>query len=140
VSSVLHGRRLRFVARLGARDIFARHTGDRVRKAPRRSDRIATLIERDGWTARVSLFSDDRDVQTVTALINRIVLAFLGGVVESSRGFCLTRRGGPSFVGNTTLFQFFGYFGLFCSSALILRVIVAILDDRSNQPSRKNSS
>jgi hypothetical protein len=67
-----------------------------LRKAPRRSGRIATLIERDAWTARVSLFSDDRDVQTVTALINRIVLAFLGGVVESSRGFCLTRRGGPS--------------------------------------------
>jgi hypothetical protein len=31
-----------------------------------------------------------------------------------------------------SLFQFFGYFGLFCATVLILRVIVAILHDGLN--------
>jgi hypothetical protein len=35
--------------------------------------------------------------------------------------------GSPPFSGTTTLFQFFGYFGLFCSTVLVLRVLVAIL-------------
>jgi hypothetical protein len=36
--------------------------------------------------------------------------------------------GGPNFTGDTSLVQFFGYFGLFCATVLILRVIVAIRD------------
>ena len=43
-----------------------------------------------------------------------------------------SRRGGPPFTGDTSLFQFFGYFGLFCATVLILRVIVAILRDGLN--------
>jgi hypothetical protein len=34
--------------------------------------------------------------------------------------------------GAPLLFQFFGYFGLFCATVLILRVIVAILRDGLN--------
>ena len=46
-------------------------------------------------------------------------------------------QGGPHFTGDTSLFQFFGYFGLFCATVLIMRVIVAILRDGLNQaPSR----
>jgi hypothetical protein len=41
----------------------------------------------------------------------------------------LGTQGGPPFTGDTSLFQFFGYFGLFCATVLILRVIVAILRD-----------
>jgi hypothetical protein len=44
----------------------------------------------------------------------------------------LGTQGGPSFTGDTSLFQFFGYFGLFCATVLILRVIVAILRDGRN--------
>ncbi len=32
----------------------------------------------------------------------------------------------------TTLFQFFGYFGLFCATVLILRVLVAVIRDGLN--------
>jgi ubiquinone biosynthesis protein len=103
-----------------------------LRRAPRRFDRIASLIERGTLTARISLLSDDHDVRTVTKLLNRVVLAFLGGVVGILSAILLSIEGGPPFTGDTTLFQFFGYFGLFCSSVLILRVIVAILHDRLN--------
>jgi hypothetical protein len=37
------------------------------------------------------------------------------------------RAGGPAVHRTTTLYQFFGYFGLFCSTVLVLRVLVAIL-------------
>jgi hypothetical protein len=41
-------------------------------------------------------------------------------------------RGGPPFTGSTTLFQLFGYFGLFCSTVLVMRVLVAVFRDGLN--------
>jgi hypothetical protein len=41
-------------------------------------------------------------------------------------------KGGPEFTGDTTLYQFFGYFGLFCASILIMRVLIAIFHERLN--------
>jgi hypothetical protein len=40
----------------------------------------------------------------------------------------LGTQGGPPFTGDTSLFQFFGYFGLFCATVLTLRV------DRGHPP------
>lgn len=103
-----------------------------LRRAPRHLDRVATLVERGDLRARVSLFADEGDVRVVTRLVNRVVLAGLGGVVGLLSVVLLGTRGGPPFTGDTSLFQFFGYFGLFCSTVLILRVIVAILHDGLN--------
>jgi hypothetical protein len=61
-----------------------------------------------------------------------MVLAFLGGVVGLISVAMLAIRGGPPFTGTTSLYQFFGYFGLFCSTVLVLRVLVAILHDGVN--------
>ena len=44
----------------------------------------------------------------------------------------LAIRGGPPFTGATSLYEFFGYFGLFCGTVLVLRVLVAILHDGVN--------
>ncbi len=41
-------------------------------------------------------------------------------------------EGGPPFTGDTSLYEFFGYFGLFCSTVLVLRVLVAIIRDGLN--------
>ena len=103
-----------------------------LRRVPRHADRIATLVERGDLQLRVSLFSEDDDVRTVTRLLNRAVLAALGGVVGLLSVMLLGTPGGPPFSGDTSLFQFFGYFGLFCASVLILRVIVAVLHDGLN--------
>ena len=100
-----------------------------LRRAPRHADRIATILERGGLHLRVSLLSEDDDVRTLT---NRGVLAVLGSVVGVLSVLLLGTSGGPPFTGDTSLFQFFGYFGLFCASVLILRVIVAILHDGLN--------
>ena len=103
-----------------------------LRRAPRHADRIATILERGDLQLRVSLFSDDDDVRALTRLVNRGVLAVLGSVVGLLSVLLLGTPGGPPFTGDTSLFQFFGYFGLFCASVLILRVIVAILHDGLN--------
>ncbi len=41
-------------------------------------------------------------------------------------------EGGPPFTGDTSLYEFFGYFGLFCGSVLVLRVLVAVFRDGVN--------
>lgn len=52
-----------------------------LRRLPRHADRLATIAERGDLRANVSLFRDAEDVRGVTRLVNRAVLAFLGGVV-----------------------------------------------------------
>jgi ubiquinone biosynthesis protein len=103
-----------------------------LRRAPRRLDRIASIVQRGDLRARVRLFADEQDVRTVTRLLNRVVLAGLGGIVGVLSVMLLGTQGGPPFTGDTSLFQFFGYFGLFCATVMILRVIVAILRDGLN--------
>jgi ubiquinone biosynthesis protein len=103
-----------------------------LRRVPRHLDRLATLVERGDLRARVSLLGDAEDVRVLTTWVNRAVLAFLGGVTGIISVALLAIRGGPAFSGTTSLYQFFGYFGLFCSSVLVLRVLVAILHDGVN--------
>ena len=78
------------------------------------------------------LFADDDGVGTVKSLLNRVVLAGLGGVVGVLSVMLLGTQGGPPFTGDTSLFQFFGCFGLFCATVMILRVLVAVLRDGLN--------
>lgn len=103
-----------------------------LRRLPRHVDRLATSIERGNLRARVSLFSDERDVRFVTKLVNRAILALMGGFVGLVGVFLVGTTGGPPFAGETTLYEFFGYFSLFCSVVLIMRVIVAVLHDGLN--------
>jgi ubiquinone biosynthesis protein len=103
-----------------------------LRRTPRQLDRIATIVQRGDLQARVRLLSDPKDVRTITRLLNRVVLAGLGGLVGLLSVMLLGTQGGPPFTGDTSLFQVFGYFGLFCATVLILRVIVAILRDGLN--------
>ncbi|HMF03875.1 MAG TPA: AarF/UbiB family protein, partial [Acidimicrobiia bacterium] len=106
--------------------------GPTLRRLPRRLDRMANQIERGNLRARISLFSDEHDERVVTKLVNRTVLALVGGVVGVIGVMLLNVRGGPPFAGDTSLYEFFGYFSLFCSVVLIMRVIVSVLHDGVN--------
>jgi ubiquinone biosynthesis protein len=103
-----------------------------LRRLPRHVDRIATTVERGTLKARISLLTDAQDVDTLTKFLNRGVLAFLGGIVGLLSVLLLTNHEGPLLTGTTTLFQFFGYFGLFCATVLILRVLVAVVREGLN--------
>lgn len=65
-------------------------------------------------------------------LVNRIVLAFTGGILGILSVVLLGMSGGPLLSGTTSLFRFFGYVGLFLSMVLILRVLVSVLRDGLN--------
>ena len=103
-----------------------------LRRLPRHVDRAFSMLERDGIRVRVSHFQDADDTRFVTTLVNRAVLAFLSGTIGLLSVGLIAIEGGPPFTGNTSLFQVFGYFGLFCSTVLAMRVIVAVLRDRLN--------
>jgi ubiquinone biosynthesis protein len=106
--------------------------GPLLRRLPRRLDRMASQIERGNLRARVSLFADPHDERVVTKLVNRTVLALAGGVVGVIGAMLIGVSGGPPFAGDTSLYEFFGYFSLFCSVVLIMRVIVSVLHDGVN--------
>jgi hypothetical protein len=89
-------------------------------------------VERGDLRARLSLLGDPDDVRLVSTWVNRAVLAFLGGATGLISVLLLGIQGGPPFSGTTSLYQFFGYFGLFCSTVLVLRVLVAVLHDGVN--------
>ena len=103
-----------------------------LRRIPKHVDRIATGLQRGTLGAQISLFSQNRDVVFVTRLWNRAVLAFLGAMVGLMSVGLLAIKGGPPLAGTTSLYQFFGYFGLFCATTLILRVLVAVVRDGTN--------
>jgi ubiquinone biosynthesis protein len=103
-----------------------------LRRLPRHADRLATIVARGDLRASVSLFRDPEDVGALTRLVNRAVLAFLGGMVGLMSVLLIGIEGGPPFTGETSLYQFFGYFGLFCGTVLVLRVLVAVLRDGLN--------
>src|SRR6266508_1063305 len=102
-----------------------------LRRLPRRLDRIATALERGTLSTNVRLFADQRDTRVVAGLVNRAVLAFLGigsGIVSV---VLLGTRGGPALTPTTSALQLFGYLGLFSSVVLVLRVVIAIVRDRT---------
>jgi ubiquinone biosynthesis protein len=103
-----------------------------LRRLPRHLDRLATITERGDLRAQVSLLGDPADVRVVTRLLNRVIVAFLGGVVSLVSVILLGIEGGPPFSGSTSLYTFFGYFGLFCGTVLVLRVLVAVFNDGLN--------
>jgi ubiquinone biosynthesis protein len=103
-----------------------------LRRLPRHVDRAFSMLEREGIRVRVSHFQNADDTRFLTTLVNRAILAFLSGTIGLLSVGLIAIEGGPPFTGDTSLFQVFGYFGLFCSTVLAMRVLVAVLRDRLN--------
>jgi hypothetical protein len=57
------------------------------------------------------------------------VPVFLGGVVGLLSVILPGVEGGPPFMGDTSLHTFLGYFGLFCTTVRMLRVLAAAWRD-----------
>jgi ubiquinone biosynthesis protein len=82
-----------------------------------------------GLTASMRLLANDSDRQFVGALVGRAVLAFLGATLGIMSVMLIGIHGGPIFFPGTSLFHVLGYVGLFFSTVLILRVVIAISRD-----------
>jgi ubiquinone biosynthesis protein len=103
-----------------------------LRRLPRHVNRIATLAERGDLGLRVSLFSTANDVQVVTRLMNRVVLAGIGIGVAVASVLLVGTGGGPGFESGLRLYPLLGYVGLFLSAVFVLRVAVAVMRDGLN--------
>lgn len=102
--------------------------GPLVRRAPRHLDRLATLAEHGGLSARVRLFAEPDDVAVVERLLNRVVLTFLALGVGLIAVLMLAIDSGPVLVGTTVrLLEAIGWGGLFAASVLLLRVLLEVL-------------
>lgn len=102
-----------------------------IQRAPRHLDRIATQLAHGGLTTRTRLFSEPEDVAVVERLLNRVVLTSLGLGVGLIAILMLTADSGPTLAGSRLpLLHVLGWFGLFSSSVLILRVLLEVLRRR----------
>jgi ubiquinone biosynthesis protein len=97
-----------------------------LRKLPRRLDRIAASLEHGSLTASTRVLANESDRRFVRALVGRAVLAFLGATLGIMSVMLIGTHGGPTFFPGTSLFHLLGYVGLFFSTVLILRVVIAI--------------
>ena len=101
-----------------------------LRRAPVQLDRIAGQIEQGKLAVRVSLFSNDADVQVVSRLVNRAVLAFVGATLGIVSAMLFQIQGGPELSDNVGLFDLLAFVGLFAGAILIMRVVLEILRER----------
>jgi ubiquinone biosynthesis protein len=104
-----------------------------LRRMPRRLDRITTALESGTLTIGTRMLADHRDRHFIRAMVSRAILAFLGAILGVMSVLLLGIRTGPILIpaaagtGGTTIFQAFGYLGLFFSLVLILRVVITII-------------
>ena len=84
------------------------------------------MLEQGGLTASMRVLANESDRRFVGALVGRAVLAFLGATLGIMSVMLIGTHGGPTFFPGTSLFHVLGYVGLFFSTVLILRVVIAI--------------
>ncbi len=101
-----------------------------LQRLPRRLDRITAAVEQGTLSFNVRLLSDERDARFINRLASRAILAFLGAALGIMAALFLGMPGGPALTSTISVFQVFGYFSLFLSAVLILRVIIAIVREK----------
>jgi ubiquinone biosynthesis protein len=127
--------RPKFGDAIGARNVGQELVRDlsHLRKLPAQLDRIATLASRGELRARVALFSTDRDARVITTLVNRVVLALVGGLLTVGAVVLLaTSQAGRVSSGGASAMQAFGLVGLAVAAVLLFRVVAAIVRDGGN--------
>ncbi len=109
--------------------------GPLLRRAPRHLDRIATQLQHGGLTTRVRLFGDRDDVRVVERLVNRVVLTALALGTGLLSVLMLGTPAGPVLAGSELrLLEVLGWLGLFASTVLLLRVLLAVLSAEVEDP------
>jgi len=100
-----------------------------LRRLPRRLDRITTSLEHGSLSTRIRVLADESDRRFLSALAGRAILAFVGATLGIMSVMLIGTRSGPAFFPGTSLLHLLGYIGLFFSTVLILRVVIATSRD-----------
>jgi ubiquinone biosynthesis protein len=111
--------------------------GPLVRRAPRHLDRIATLVEHGGLTARVRLFSEPGDVVELERLVDRGVLTVIALGLGLISVLLLSAETGPVLAGTAIrLLHVLGWLGMFAGTVLLLRVLLEVLRPDARRDAR----
>lgn len=102
-----------------------------LQRLPRRIDHIGADIESGRLVLNVRLFSDASEAKFVRQLADRAIASLLlaaDGLVSVQ---LIATRAGPQLAPNINLVQAVGYLGLVGGFVLLMRILLAILRDRS---------
>lgn len=99
-----------------------------LRQLPRHAERLAVMAEKGTLSLRITRFADQHDVDVVTRLVNRAVLA-VGSLAAALSGAVLVLADSGPPVGDATLSQVAGGVLVLVASVLGLRVLAAIARD-----------
>jgi len=101
-----------------------------LQRLPRRLDRISAALERGSLSGNLRILADESEARLLSRLVSRAVLAFLGASLGIMAVLFLGMQGGPALNNTVSVYQVFGYAGLFLSSVLVPRVIIAIVREK----------
>lgn len=98
----------------------------RLRRLPQRIDDLLGQAAQGRLSLRMSLLNDQRDVDTITSLVNRAVMAVLAASLGIGSVLLLRVEGDGK---ELVLDEVLGYIGLAVAAVLTLRIVAGVLRD-----------
>jgi ubiquinone biosynthesis protein len=98
----------------------------KLRRLPRRLDRIGGALEDGRLTISVRLLADPSDRRYLTNMLHRALLAFLAAAAGIMAVLMIGLHGGPALSKTVSLYSFFGYCLLVIAAILAVRVLVQV--------------
>jgi ubiquinone biosynthesis protein len=95
-----------------------------LRRVPRHLDRIATGLQRGTVSVHARPLADPRDVQLVTELVDRVVLAVLATGTAIASVLLLATPGGLQVAKGLSAYRLVGTIGLFAAIIIGMRAII----------------
>ncbi len=99
-----------------------------LRRAPRLIDSVVTKVDRGELEFHVRMFSHERDVAVLNALVNRGLLVAIAGILGVVSVMLFGLEKGPYLAPNYSVYDLLGSIGLISGAVLLLRVLLDVLD------------
>jgi ubiquinone biosynthesis protein len=101
----------------------------RIQRIPQRLDDLLGQAAEGRLSVRLSAFSHQKDADTITTLVNRVVLALLASALGLGSTILLHVDLDPARDTGVTVNEILGYVGLTIAGVLMLRVVATIVRD-----------
>lgn len=101
----------------------------RIQRIPQRVDDLLGQAAEGRLSVRLSAFSHQKDADTITTLVNRVVLALLASALGLGSTILLHVDLDPARSTGVTVNEILGYVGLTIAGVLMLRVVATIVRD-----------
>ncbi len=98
----------------------------RLRRMPRRLDRIGAALESGRLGVNVRILADESDRRVITGLLHQVLITVLAATTGIMAVLMLGLTGGPSLTDTVSLYRFLGHCLLVLSGILALRILALI--------------